>query len=135
MQHMFLPWNACALTTLGVIRGSIGVTYPKRHQELSFSSAMTGLIQRRFKVLLRVSVAIGGGYAFAVVASVGLLRWLPLPPEQAVMSALLLTYFFYTVAVLWVFAVRSTWRACLGLVLPTLLLAWWLWPLSDVGPG
>jgi hypothetical protein len=96
---------------------------------------MTGQVPRRFQALLRAFTAIAGGYAFAVVAAIALSRALPVPPAEAVLTGLLSTFSFYAVAVLWVFAVRSTWQACLGLVLPTLLMAWWLWPLGDVGPG
>ncbi|MES2412798.1 MAG: DUF3649 domain-containing protein [Pseudomonadota bacterium] len=73
--------------------------------------------------------AILGGYALAALGSVAVLA-LPASKAQAVLSGMLLSFVIYTGAVIWVFAVRSAWRAWAGLVIaamPLLLAAWYVW--------
>lgn len=67
--------------------------------------------------------AIVGGYALASAAAVFLGAVLPLPRAEAVLAATLLSFAIYTGAVIWVFAVRNTRRAWLGLLAPSLVLA------------
>ena len=95
---------------------------------------MSATLHRRFDVSLRVLLAIGGGYAFATVASAALARTLPLPPAQAVMTALLLGFLLHALAAIAVFAARTAWRATLWVALPTIGLAAWVWPLGGASP-
>ncbi len=88
----------------------------------------------RRDVASRALAAIVGGYAFATVLSIFLARALPLPPAEAVMTAMLLSYCLYVGAAIWVFAVRSARRAWLGLVVPTLIFGLLGWILRGNAP-
>lgn len=74
----------------------------------------------------RIAAALFGGYALAALASMATLA-LPVPKPDGVLWGMLASFIVYACAVLWVFAVRSAWRACAGLLaaaLPLLLAAW-----------
>ena len=80
-------------------------------------------------LISRIIAALFGGYALAALGSVAVLAP-PASKPQAVLSGMLLSFIIYTCAVIWVFAVRSAWRAWAGLVLaaiPLLLAAWHVW--------
>ena len=70
-------------------------------------------------VLSRVLAAVVGGYAAANAVAVGLAQILPMSRGDAVMTGILLTYLVYAAAVVWVFSVRSSRRAWLGILLTT----------------
>ncbi len=78
-------------------------------------------------VASRTLAAVFGGYALAASATTALALWLPTAPATAVITANLLSFLIYTVAVLWAFATRSAARAWLGIVAPTLGLAALAW--------
>jgi hypothetical protein len=94
---------------------------------------MSGRLLPLLTLLLRIAVAAGGGYAFANILGIALARYLPLPPAQAVLTAMLVSFLAYALAAIWVFTQPRLWLACLGLLLPTALGAWWLWPFGG-GP-
>ncbi|MGC7404042.1 DUF3649 domain-containing protein [Pandoraea pneumonica] len=74
----------------------------------------------------RIVAAIFGGYAVAALASVAVLA-LPMDKPQAVITGMLASFAIYAGAVVWVFAVRSAWRAWAGLIVvaaPLALAAW-----------
>lgn len=84
---------------------------------------------RHLSLMSRIAAAIVGGYALAVLFSVSMLS-LPVGPSEAAFWGLQFSFLVYTVAVIWVFAVRSAWRAWAGLVLAAVLLlpaAAWVW--------
>ncbi len=58
-----------------------------------------------------VAAAIVGGYLLATAAGIFLGAVLPLPRGEAVVAGNMLAFAIYTVAVLWVFAVRKPLRA------------------------
>lgn len=89
----------------------------------------------RRAVVCRSIAAIGGGYVFASVTSILLARVLPLPRAEAVMIAVLLSFCSYTVAVIWVFAARTTLRAWIGLLLLSVLFAGVAWSIGPAGPA
>ena len=77
-------------------------------------------------LISRIVAAIGGGYAVAALASVAVLA-LPMSKVQAVITGELASFAIYAGAVVWVFAVRSAWRAWGGLLIvaaPLALAAW-----------
>jgi small-conductance mechanosensitive channel len=74
-------------------------------------------------VTSRVLAAVLGGYLVAALASVSLSLWLPMARAEAVVIGMLTSFLAYLVAVLWCFACRSAWRAWLGLIVPSLVLA------------
>lgn len=80
-------------------------------------------------LLSRIVAALFGGYALAALASVAAVA-LPVSRSEAVLTGMLASFAVYAGAVIWVFAVRSAWRAWAGLVvaaLPLGLAAWSVW--------
>jgi len=80
-------------------------------------------------LLSRIVAAVFGGYALAALTSVAAVA-LPLRLTEAIFTGMLLSFIVYTLAVIWVFAVRSATRAWAGLLVvavPLLLVAWPIW--------
>jgi hypothetical protein len=91
-----------------------------RHGWLPRGSAA---LKYRLGVASRAVAAIGGGYALsALVATVSAI-YFPGTRAEAAIFGMLISFVIYTVAVMWVFAVRSALRAWLGLLLPAIPLA------------
>ncbi|KRE89505.1 hypothetical protein ASG87_04040 [Frateuria sp. Soil773] len=63
-------------------------------------------------VALRTLAATFGGYAIAALCTALLPRLLPLPRNEAVVAATLLSFAIYATVVLWAFATASAWRLC-----------------------
>jgi hypothetical protein len=78
----------------------------------------------------RIIAAIGGGYVVAALASVAVLA-LPMDKSQAVITGMLASFAIYAGAVVWVFAVRSAWRAWAGLLVVAAPLALAVWAVSS----
>ncbi|ANN79519.1 DUF3649 domain-containing protein [Bordetella flabilis] len=77
----------------------------------------------------RILAALLGGYALAALGSVAALA-LPISAPQGVLTGMLASFAVYTGAAIWVFAVRSAWRAWAGLLvaaLPLLAAAGYVW--------
>ena len=77
-------------------------------------------------LISRIAAALFGGYALAALGSVAVLA-LPISKPQAVITGTLASFAIYTGAAIWVFAVRSAWKAWAGLIVvaaPLLLAAW-----------
>jgi hypothetical protein len=85
---------------------------------------------RRIAPLLsRIVAAVLGGYALGALTSVAALA-LPVSRTEAVLTGMLSSFVVGTIAVIWVFAVRSATRAWVGLAImavPLLLAAWPAW--------
>lgn len=80
-------------------------------------------------LLSRITAAVLGGYGLGALTSVAALA-LPLSRTEAVFTGMLSSFVVGTIAVIWVFAVRSATRAWTGLVIaavPLLLAAWPAW--------
>ncbi|HBP04350.1 MAG TPA: DUF3649 domain-containing protein [Stenotrophomonas sp.] len=71
----------------------------------------------------RIIAALFGGYVLAALCSIAALA-LPIDGRQAVFTGMLASFLLYAGAVVWVFAVRSAWRAWMGLIVAALPL--WL---------
>jgi len=89
----------------------------------------------RAAVLSRTLAAAAGGYVLAASGSMLIAQimviWLGVARTSAVTGAVMLAFIIHLIAVLWVFACASAWRAWLGVGIPALavsLLAWWLAP-------
>jgi len=81
----------------------------------------------RWAVASRVTAATLGGYALTSAATVLLALIWPIPRAQALLSATMLSFAVYTVAVLWVFSTRShlrAWAWLIGLTAVLSALAW-----------
>ncbi|ERO62231.1 DUF3649 domain-containing protein [Pseudomonas piscis] len=77
----------------------------------------------RLAVASRVCAAVLGGYLLAALACACLTLLLPLSKVDAVLSAMMSSFLFYLLAVIWCFACRSAWHAWFGLLLACLVLA------------
>jgi|GEM_PF-1512675 len=81
----------------------------------------------RMAVASRAVAAILGGYAVAALAtgclSLVLANWAGMARVEAVITATLLSFLWFTLAVIWVFAVDTAWRAWGGLLASAALLA------------
>lgn len=91
------------------------------------ASAGAVVAHYRWAVLSRILAAVVGGYALASIAAAGMAVWLPMTRVDAVVTASMLAFVVYALAVMWVFAARNTWRAWAGIALPTGLLAAIYW--------
>lgn len=84
-------------------------------------------VRYRLAVASRALAAIFGGYGLAALSagcfSLVLVRWTDMPRSEAVVTATLLSFVWYVLAVIWVFATRSAWRAWIGLAIPSAVLA------------
>lgn len=76
---------------------------------------MGSSLRYRCGIVARSIAAIVGGYGLAASTTALLALLLPLSRGDAVITATLLSFIVYTCAVVWVFAVRTAWRAWLGL--------------------
>ena len=74
-------------------------------------------------VLSRVIAAAFGGYALVNLANLALSYILPVPQYQGLLFAMMISFFFYTGAIIWVFTVRTATKAWLGLMAIALPLA------------
>ena len=87
-------------------------------------SKATGVpLSYRLAVASRCLAALLGGYLLASMASVSIALLAPLPRVDATLIGLLLSFVFYLLAFVGCFACRSAWRAWLGVLLPSLLMA------------
>ena len=87
-------------------------------------SKATGVpLSYRLAVASRCLAALLGGYLLASMASVSIALQATLPRVDATLIGVLLSFVFYLLAFVWCFACRSAWRAWLGVLLPSLLMA------------
>lgn len=97
-------------------------------------NALLARVVRTGPLVSRIVAAAGGGYGLAALASVAAVA-LPISRPQAVITGMLASFAVYTGAVIWVFAVRSAWRAWIGLLVaaaPLGLAAWSVWSAMPV---
>ena len=77
----------------------------------------------RIAVASRAVAAILGAYGVAALAtgclSLALVRWAGMARAEAVMTATLLSFAWFALAAIWVFAADSAWRAWSAAVSPT----------------
>lgn len=81
----------------------------------------------RAGVAARLLAAIAGGYALTAISMSLLAVLLPASRVDAVMTATLLSFPVYAVAIMWAFAARSARRAWIGLLAPAAILGCALW--------
>ncbi len=85
--------------------------------------ALSAMARYRWMVASRCIAAIFGGYALTSAITVFLSLALPGPRAEVVVLASLLSFLFYLLAILWVFAAKTAWQAWLWILLPTVVLA------------
>ncbi len=90
-------------------------------------------VRYRMGVASRAVAAIAGGYGVAALSAAVLALGLPalfgMARSEAALTGTLVSFLVYAVAVMWVFAARSAWRAWTGLAIAAalqglLLLLW-----------
>ena len=92
--------------------------------------ALTPLARYRWAVAARSVLAAGGGYLLAASWSVCLsllFQQTGMTRMDAVTAATMLSFVVYACAALWVFATPRLTRACIGLAVPTGVLALGAW--------
>ncbi len=72
-------------------------------------------------IAMRVAAAACGGYALTYAATACLMLLLPLPRNEAALTATMFSFLIYTGAILWAFAAPTLKKAWLGLIIPTLI--------------
>ena len=87
------------------------------------SIAKTSSTEYRLSVLSRVVAASLGAYAVVNLANMALAFLLPAEQYKDLLFAMQISFLFYTLAIIWVFAVRSATKAWLGLLAVALPLA------------
>lgn len=79
-------------------------------------------------IISRIAAALLGGYLFTYAFTAALARLLPMDKVDAMVTASLLSFLIYTLAITWVFACRNTRRAWAGMALALPLAAIGFWP-------
>ncbi len=70
-------------------------------------SSEENLTRYRWEVAGRCLIAVLGGYLFTIALSIFLTQVLPITKSSAVMTANLLSFAIYTIAIIWVFSVKE----------------------------
>ncbi|MFH0132807.1 DUF3649 domain-containing protein [Variovorax sp. VaC1] len=82
---------------------------------------MTASVRYRLSVASRAIAAIAGGYGVAALSAAVLALCLPaafgMARSEAAMTGTLASFLVFALAVLWVFAARTAWRAWSGLAI------------------
>jgi hypothetical protein len=76
----------------------------------------------RLAVFSRVMAALVGGYTLTTLVTACLALSLSLSRVESALTATLPAFLVLCMAVIWVFAARSAWRAWYGLMIPCLIL-------------
>ena len=79
-------------------------------------------------IVSRTLAALVGGYVFTYAFTAALARLLPMEQVDALITATLLSFAVYTLAILWAFSCRSAKRAWAGLALALPLSVIGFWP-------
>ena len=83
---------------------------------------LSPLLTYRLMISYRFLLAIVGGYALASYSAIIIAQIFAEQRADAVLSATLLAFCIYCAAFIWVFMVKKTLKASLGIILPTLIL-------------
>jgi hypothetical protein len=86
-------------------------------------------------VAMRLVAAACGGYALAYAATACFMLLLPLPKNEAILTATMFSFPIYTGAIIWAFSASSPKKAWLGLVVPAMICAAVALPLARAGGG
>lgn len=95
-------------------------------------AAKAFMTPERLSVLSRVIAASLGGYALINLANLALSIILPVPQYQGLLFAMMISFIFYTLVIIWVFAVRTATKAWFGLIIASAPFAvidiiWLMW--------
>lgn len=80
-------------------------------------------LEYRLDILSRVLAASVGAYALVNLANYALPFVLPFEQYQGLLFAMQISFLFYTLAIIWAFAVRTATKAWLGLLVVAVPLA------------
>jgi hypothetical protein len=82
----------------------------------------SGSTTSRLPLAARVASAVFGGYALAHSLPIAFAAIFPVARAEAALLAIQGSFLVYAAAVLWAFAARSVAAACLGLLIPSVML-------------
>jgi hypothetical protein len=74
-------------------------------------------LQTNLRILSRSVAAIIGGYVLGNLLATLTSYLLPMPTEDSVLLSLQLSFLFYSIAIIWVFSVKTAGQAWLGLLI------------------
>ncbi|MGK0474691.1 MAG: hypothetical protein ACJAYV_000336 [Oleispira sp.] len=74
-------------------------------------------LQAALPVLSRSLAAIIGGYMLSSLLAILISYLLPMPTSDSVLLSLQLSFLFYSIAIIWVFSVKTAGKAWLGLLM------------------
>lgn len=83
---------------------------------------VTTLNQYRIMIFYRFVLAFAGGYALSALSAIVIAQYFAEYRASAVMSATLIAFCVYCATFIWIFMVKKTVKATLGIVLPCLIL-------------
>ncbi len=92
-------------------------------KEVTVSRGLSEKAAYRWMVFSRVIAGFIGGYVLTSYITIVLAQLLPMARVDAVVLSSLLSYVWFCIAIIWVFAVKSTIKAWVGIVLSTALFA------------
>ncbi|PCJ31311.1 MAG: hypothetical protein COA90_06585 [Gammaproteobacteria bacterium] len=81
----------------------------------------------------RVIAAILGGYILSNLIAIIMSYLIPGPLSNGVITGMLASFAIYTLLILWVFTARTTLHVWIGITLPSLLCAAWVYFLIPEG--
>jgi len=84
--------------------------------------------------LSRSIAAIVGGYAVSNLVAIAFASALPMPQAEAVMTSMMLSFFFYALAVIWAFSAKTAMLSWLGMVFIGLI-AMSIWGMYSIAGG
>ncbi len=70
----------------------------------------------------RILTGFVGGYVLSAIVALFLAKALPAVRLEAVLTGAMIGFVVNVVAIIWAFAARNTWRACLGILVPCVAL-------------
>lgn len=87
------------------------------HHHITKLSQLSVQTKYRWMVFIRMFTAFIGGYILTAYITSVLAQLVPLPRAEAVVLSALLSYLWFCLVIVWVFAVNSTAKACWGVVI------------------
>lgn len=86
------------------------------NKQAAASSWLSQKVMYRWMVFSRVIAGFIGGYILTAYITMVLAQLLPMSRADAVVLASLLSYLWFCIAIIWVFAVKSAVKAWLGIL-------------------
>lgn len=95
------------------------------HRGITKPYLLSAQAKYRWMVFIRMITAFVGGYILTAYITAVLAQVAPLPRAEAVVLSALLSYIWFCLIIVWVFAVNSTAKACWSVVIAIACFAGW----------